>query len=513
MSRRLKVLVPTAALALAACAAPAVAPAPATKAAEITAKAMYDHIAFLASDAMRGRDTPSPGLDSAAAYLVRHHQKLGLEPGGESGTFYQYYPYPLRRLSAEGTQLRFATPAGEQALTLGRDFVPGGGTTAPVSGALVYLGSGGDVAGEAGSLSGRVAVFSLPGSGMSRDFRMLRGQQQRIAERHGASAAIHIVDASWTDQVFGAAAATATRPARSYGAEVGYPSFLISNAAAQKLLGAAKLSLDALARTPAAAAKQPVPLAGLSAALAAPVESLDEAKAPNVVAILRGSDPALRDEYVVISAHMDHVGVGRADEKGDSIYNGADDNASGTSALAEIARAMAESGERPRRSVIFLHVSGEEKGLLGSRWYSDHPTVPLEKIVANINLDMIAYNAPDSIVVIGKDYSSLGETMNRLNAENPDLGLIAADDIWPEERFFFRSDHYNFARKEIPALFFFSGVHRCYHRPCDEPDFIDPAKAARVATLALYTIRDIANADERPTWVPAGLEEVRALTR
>ena len=512
MSRRLKVLVPTAALALAACAAPAAAPTPAASAA-ITGEAMYEHIAYFASDALRGRDTPSPGLDSAAAYLVRHHQKLGLEPGGEGGTFYQHFPFPLRQLSAKGTQLRFTTPAGEQVLALGKDFAPGGGTTAPVSGALVYLGSGGDVDGEAGSLSGRIAVFTLPGAGMSRDFRLLRSQQQRIAERLGASAAIHIVDATWTESVLGMFAANATRPARSYGGEAGYPSFLISSAAAQKLLGTAKLSLDALARTPAAATTKPVPLAGLTAALAAPVESLDDATAPNVVAILRGSDPVLKDEYVVISAHMDHVGVGRPDERGDSIYNGADDNASGTSALAEIARAFVESGERPRRSVIFLHVSGEEKGLLGSRWYSDHPTVPLEQIVANINLDMIAYNAPDSIVVIGKDYSSLGETMNRLNAANPDLGLIAADDIWPEERFFFRSDHYNFARKEIPALFFFSGVHRCYHRPCDEPDFIDADKAARVATLALYTIREIANADARPTWVPAGLEEVRALTR
>jgi len=195
----------------------------------------------------------------------------------------------------------------------------------------------------------------------------------------------------------------------------------------------------------------------------------------------------------------------------DSIFNGADDDGSGTVVMLEIAEQLVS--QRPARSIIFISLQGEEAGLRGSRCFVEHPTVPLEKIVANINLDMIAYNAPDSIVVIGKDYSSLGETMNRLNAANPDLGLIAADDIWPEERFFFRSDHYNFARKEIPALFFFSGVHRCYHRPCDEPDFIDADKAARVATLALYTIREIANADARPTWVPAGLEEVRALTR
>jgi Zn-dependent M28 family amino/carboxypeptidase len=228
--------------------------------------------------------------------------------------------------------------------------------------------------------------------------------------------------------------------------------------------------------------------------------------------MLRGSDPALRDEYVILSAHMDHVGVGTP-VNGDSIYNGADDDASGTAALLEIAEAMASLPEPPRRSVVFLHVSGEEKGLLGSRWYSDNPTLPLERIVANINIDMIARNAPDTVVVIGKDYSTMGQTVNAVGARHPELGLVVSDDIWPEERFFFRSDHFNFARKEIPALFFFTGVHEDYHRPSDTVERIDAGKAARVTRLVFYTLHDLANADARPRWDPAGLEEVRALTR
>ena len=234
-------------------------------------------------------------------------------------------------------------------------------------------------------------------------------------------------------------------------------------------------------------------------------------RAPNVVAIFPGAGP-LANEYVVISAHMDHVGVGRP-VRGDSIYNGADDNATGTSTLIEVAEAFASLRDRPARSIIFLAVSGEEKGLLGSRWYSDHPTVPLQSIVANINVDMIGRNSTDTVVVIGKNYSSLGQVVQRVAADNPWLGLAAGDDIWPDERFFFRSDHFNFARKEIPALFFFAGVHEDYHQPSDEVDLINPDKAARVARLIFLTAHAVASDPQRPTWIPEGLAEVRAMVR
>jgi hypothetical protein len=234
-------------------------------------------------------------------------------------------------------------------------------------------------------------------------------------------------------------------------------------------------------------------------------------KAPNVAAVLPGSDPALKDTYVIFSAHFDHVGVGRA-VNGDSIYNGADDNASGSSALLEVARAFASLPTPPKRSLLFLAVSGEEKGLLGSEYYSDHPTVPLEKIVANINVDMIGRNAQDSIVVIGQEYSSLGPLVQEVAKARPELGLTVAQDIWPEERFFFRSDHYNFARKEIPALFFFAGVHEDYHRPSDQVEKIDTDKASRVARLIFYTAYEIANRPDAPAWTEQGLAEVRALT-
>jgi hypothetical protein len=480
-------------------------------AATITPADVYARIEFLASDALRGRDTPSRELNIAASYLVNQHRLFGLQPAGEGGTYYQWYPYPLRRLSASGARLEFAGRGGAQTLARGRDFFGVGGTAQPVTGAFVYAGRGTDAALPAGSMTGRVVVVSLPGTA-TRDWRQERNRQRNAARRAGAAAVVHVLDPSWTADSIAKYAEPATRGARSLGGEPGYPQFLVTHDAATRMFAAAGMQMAAVARRGGAAGFRPAPLAGVTGTLALPQETMDEARAPNVIAVLPGSDPALRNEYVVVSAHMDHVGVGRP-VNGDSIYNGADDDASGTTGLLEVAQALSMMRERPRRSVIFLHVSGEEKGLLGSAWFSDHPTVPLAQIVANVNVDMIGRNNPDSVVVIGKNYSSLGQTANRIGAAHPELRLTLADDIWPQENFFFRSDHYNFARKEVPSIFFFSGVHADYHQPSDEVEKIDTDKAARISRMVLYLVNDIANAPERPRWDPKGLEEVRSMTR
>jgi Zn-dependent M28 family amino/carboxypeptidase len=199
---------------------------------------------------------------------------------------------------------------------------------------------------------------------------------------------------------------------------------------------------------------------------------------------------------------MDHVGMGSPDASGDSIFNGADDDASGTIAVVEIAEAMAALPSPPKRSMVFLLVSGEEKGLWGSEWFADNPTVPIEQLVANLNTDMVGRNWTDTIVAIGKEHSDLGATLNRVNGDHPELRMTAIDDIWPEERFYFRSDHYNFARKGVPILFFFNGTHDDYHGRDDEPDRVDAEKAARIARLVFYLGVDIGNALERPKWNP-----------
>jgi Zn-dependent M28 family amino/carboxypeptidase len=224
------------------------------------------------------------------------------------------------------------------------------------------------------------------------------------------------------------------------------------------------------------------------------------------VGILEGSDPALKREYLVFSAHMDHIGV--TPGLPDSVNNGADDDASGTTGVIELAEAFSRPGARPRRSIIFLTVSGEEKGLWGSHYFSEHPPVPVDRIVADINIDMIGRNWPDTIVAIGKEHSDLGATLERVNRAHPELGMTAIDDQWPEERFYFRSDHYNFARKGIPVLFFFNGVHPDYHQPSDSPDKIDAEKESRILRLLYFLGRQVGDADARPKWNPESYQSI-----
>lgn len=245
--------------------------------------------------------------------------------------------------------------------------------------------------------------------------------------------------------------------------------------------------------------------AGRSPARDGGQSSFDPNSAPNTIGILPGSDPALRDEYVVISAHMDHVGVNPA-FAADSIWNGADDDASGTAGVMALAEALAAAP--PRRSVIFLTVSGEEKGLYGSRWFVENPPVPIGQLVANLNLDMIGRNWRDSIVVIGMQHSTLGATVKDAARSNPELGLTVSEDLWPQESFFTRSDHYNFARRGVPALFFFNGTHEDYHQPSDSPDKIDAEKAARVVRLVYHTTVAVANAPARPVWDPESKRKI-----
>jgi Zn-dependent M28 family amino/carboxypeptidase len=228
--------------------------------------------------------------------------------------------------------------------------------------------------------------------------------------------------------------------------------------------------------------------------------------APNTIGLIEGTDPKLRHEYVLFTAHMDHIGI--TPGAVDSINNGADDDASGTTGVIELAEAFSQPGVRPRRSLVFMTVSGEEKGLWGSHYWSEHPTVPIKNVVADINMDMIGRNWADTIVAIGKEHSDLGTTLERVNRQHPELRMTAIDDRWPEERFYFRSDHYNFARKGVPILFFFNGVHDDYHQPSDEAGKVNAGKEARIIRLVYYLGLEIANAPARPRWKPDSYREI-----
>jgi Zn-dependent M28 family amino/carboxypeptidase len=221
----------------------------------------------------------------------------------------------------------------------------------------------------------------------------------------------------------------------------------------------------------------------------------------------------LKSEYVLFTGHMDHIGTppdgqGCTAKGGDSICNGADDDGSGSVAVLELAEAFASAPARPKRSLVFMTVSGEERGLWGSGFFADHATVPLTRIVANLNSDMVGRNWKDTIVVIGREHSDLGATLDQTAASHPELRMTPVGDLWPQESLFFRSDHFTFARKGIPILFFTSGLHPDYHQVSDSPDKIDVEKVARFIRLEYYLGEAVANALQKPQWNPESYRKI-----
>ena len=473
-------------------------------------------IGVMAHDSMQGRATPSRGLELTAEWIASELGAMGLRGGAPDGDFVQRYPLRSVAVDAAGSGLRAdaAGAAGSTALGYGPDMLPlvpaptGGQATAPL---VVVSGSTGPRRALSGdAVRGKHAVLVAP--------RSARGVDQSLFSLviaiAGAGAASVLVTNGSDDERWGALAAAALEPEidRTWGASVGAgaapfrPLLQVRAASAQRLLSSTGIDVAAL-QARAGGSMRVDDVLGRSFTLTQRLDTRSIA-APNVVGILDGSDPVLKDEYVVYSAHMDHVGMGRPDESGDSIFNGADDDASGTATVMEVAEAMASLPTAPRRSMIFLVVSGEERGLWGSEYYADNPSVPLERIVAGLNVDMVGRNWPDTIVAIGKEHSDLGTTLERVNARHHQLGMTAIDDLWPEERFYFRSDHYNFARKGVPILFFFNGTHEDYHGLDDEPERIDAEKAARIARLLFHLGLEIGNADSRPRWNPESYERI-----
>jgi Zn-dependent M28 family amino/carboxypeptidase len=476
--------------------------------ASISERDFFARIGFLASDALEGRDTPSRGLEAAAAYIAGEFYRMGLEPAGDVGSYLQRWPFVTHSLDAAATRLELQVGNQRRVLAYGTEYYVAPGSANPFSGGIVFVGEAVPAPEvRENTLRDRVAAVrmaQLSAAGINR--------ARNAADSAGAAALMVVLGPDVTEANIRTASAAAQRQVR---AVPRLPVFYVRHDRARDLFRDARLDFDALTR--AGAVTRPVALSGVTAHVGAPAPATEHRPA-NVVAILRGSDPVLRNEYVVFSAHYDHVGVAgegsfQCTAIGDNrICNGADDNASGTAAILELAEAFAMMRVPPRRSMLFVAVSGEEKGLLGSAYFADNPTVPVESMIANINMDMVGRNYPDSVVVIGQTYSSLGPLLHQVNERLPELRMTVSDDLWPEQRFFFRSDHFNFARREIPSIFFFTGVHEDYHRPTDTVDKIDLDKITRITRLAFHYGRAIADDPQRPRWDPAGLEEVRRLT-
>ncbi|HJR15933.1 MAG TPA: M28 family peptidase [Gemmatimonadales bacterium] len=461
----------------------------------ITAVDVARRIGIIADDSMMGRDTPSRGLDLTAEYVAAQFRGFGLK------TTIQRYPITRRRLLPAQSRVVFSADGQKESASFTNAARHDGGVVPdqPVKAGAILVGGALTVDSAARlEVRDKAVVFVPPATP---DPKLLQ-QVLRALFLAGPKALIIMSNAD------SAAFANAIPKHHSERTVIGMPTgkpitLQVHPSAVKNALAAAGVDLSAV-RGASAAVTRDIPSLRIGVEMKDTITS--SLTAPNTVGILEGSDSRLKHEYVLYSAHMDHVGIKRG--RPDSIHNGADDNASGTAGVIELAEAFSRPGARPKRSMIFLTVSGEEKGLWGSAYFADNPPVPLKQIVAAINIDMIGRNWADTIVAIGKEHSDLGATLNRVNAAHPELRMVAIDDRWPEEQFFFRSDHYNFARKGVPILFFFNGVHEDYHEVTDSPDKINSEKEARILKLLFYLGQEVARAPKRPAWDPESYQAI-----
>ncbi|MFN2578787.1 MAG: M28 family peptidase [Pyrinomonadaceae bacterium] len=507
----------------------------------ISAAQLRTYLSFIASDEMEGRDTPSRGLDTVAKFIALNLTRWGFKPAGDDGTFFQ-------KIALRRDQIDPAHTSAEingQKFTFGDDFLPNP-IAATIKGPLVYVGRGWVVQSknidDYKGIDVKDKVMVVFGQGFPQGVTQadLRGAQPNTvlspatyAQLHGAKAILTIFNPagpqSWDVQRQRAlqparavverfqAAAPANNPPPQ---NVVVPSVIISSKMATALLDGEKFDLPTI--TSRAQTPDPVPPFDLTTSKnvsitvgAVPAHVMTQ----NVVAVWEGADPKLKDEYVAVGAHYDHIGTAGSGQcqalNGDTICNGADDDGSGTTAVLGMAEAISHAKQKPKRSILFVWHCGEEKGLWGSRYFTDYPTIPLDNIVAQLNIDMIGRSkkdgdtnprnaeltAPNAIYVIGSTMMStdLGNLSQQVNKSFLNLHYdVRYDDPKDPNRFFFRSDHYNYARKGIPIIFFFDGVHEDYHRPGDEPQKIDYEKMEKVARTIYLTLWEVANLPVRP---------------
>lgn len=500
-----------------------------------SADVLEAHVRFLSGDALQGRAPGTDGYDAAADYVATHFALLDLEPAGDGGTYMQSVPLHISRRDSEAASMVLHAAGGDLPLVSPDDFVVDvepGQASSFVRAPVVVVGHGieapelgiDDYAGV--DVEGKVVLTFVGATNLlSADMKAHLGREEtkaKSAAAHGAVGMLRVYP-TMADQrdpfvragQGGGGGSMTWRENDGRGHDVA-PTLAagatISQQTAMRLLDGSGRSLGEISNAA---------VAGRDASAELPVEvSISQAttyegfESPNVVGLLPGADPALRGEHVVITAHLDHVGVGRPDATGDDIFNGAGDNASGTAVLLEVARALAANP--PRRSVIFVAATAEERGLVGADYFIHKPPVPAAHIVANINLDsgVFLYDFAD-IIPFGTAYSTLDDNVRRVAAA---LGLGVGEDPLPEEALFTRSDHYRFVQQGIPSMFFMCGmtardpaidgitelrgyVANHLHKPSDEIDLPwDWQGAARYAQFVGEVTRDVADADDRPTW-------------
>lgn len=469
---------------------------------EVTAESFLAHIRVLADDKLEGRGIGQPGIDEAADYIAAQFKSYGLEPTGDDGTYFQTFDLDLWKKLGPKTALTITGDSAPE-LKLGRDYTPLGLSLGdPFEGGVAFVGYGitqeeGDYDDYAGiDVTGRVVVMLRYEPAFLLDDPKSPDQHSRYAQfriktrgaiDHGASAVLIVnperVAADDTLQDFG----------NGSPGNLGIPLFQLTRAAANKLLAAGGLpEIEALERKiesskkPASALIESLTATGLADFIAS------GPRVRNVIAMRRGEGPAA-DEVIVIGGHYDHLGKTasmRSPNSEPQIHNGADDNASGTAGMLECAR-LVSRGAAPPRSMIFMAFSAEESGLLGSKHFADHPTVPIERIAAMLNMDMIG-RMRDRVLQIGGQRTGEG-LIDIVERRAIEYGFEVKDGGGGRGP----SDHTSFYAKDIPVLFFFTGLHRQYHMPDDDVELINGADGARVAQMVADLAYDIAGLPKR----------------
>ncbi len=512
----------------------------------ITAEGLAAHIRRLASDEFEGRAPATRGEELTVRYLIEQFQQLGLRPGNPDGTYIQ--KVPLVGITADPSASLIVTADGKRmTLRYGEDFVAWTRRvveTSSVEADLVFVGYGvqapefqwDDFKGV--DVRGKMLLVLIndppvpdPRDPTRLDEKMFGGRAmtyygrwtykfEKAAELGAAGALIihetepagypwAVVRSSWTGEQFDLIA-----PDRNM-SQCAVEGWITSDQA-RALLAMVGKDLEDLKRAAVSRDFRPVSLG--ARAMITLRNTLRTIESRNVIARLDGSDPKLKEEYVIYVAHWDHLGIG-PEVNGDRIYNGAVDNASGTAGLLEVARAYTRLSPPPRRSVLFLAVTAEEKGLLGSRYYAENPLYPLEKTVAVINMDGLnVYGRTRDVTVIGLGNSTLDEHVRAVAAEQ---GRVVRPDPEPEKGFFYRSDHFSFAKQGVPALDLDSGIEYIgkpegwgiemrrrytverYHKPQDEFDpSWDLSGAVEDLRLLVLVGYRVATEDQWPEWYP-----------
>ena len=485
------------------------------------------HVAFLADDLLQGRNTGSPGYEIAARYVATRFESLGLRPAGANGSWYQQVPFVTYKLGEAPARMTI----GGRAFENGKEFAIGASaseTNQTLQAPVVFVGYGIDAPSQgfndyAGlDVKGKVVAMlsGLPEGTPSDIAAHLNRQKSEMAEKRGAVGIVTIRTAADQQRRPWAALAEGVRHSgmtwvgpdgRPYSQAPGVRfSATLDTPAAEALFAGAPTPLATIMADSARKGAKPKGFA-LRQPLRLDRQSVNErTTSPNVVAMLPGSDPALANEYVLLMAHLDHVGVDEKKE-GDKVFNGAMDNATGISTMLEAARAFVESGQRPRRPILFAAVTAEEKGLLGSQYLAKNPVVGAGKVVGVVNLDMpvLLYDFQD-VIAFGAEHSTLGPIVQRAGAQ---MGVKLSADPLPQESLFVRSDHYRFVQEGIPSVFLMTGfanggeekftgfLKTNYHKATDDlSQPINWQAGAKFARINYLIAREIADAPQAPRW-------------